>query len=164
MKKVIILFCLFLSTFLFSQKSDDSNFWNNVRFGGGFGFGFNNNTTTLAISPTAIYDFNDHFSLGFGVGYQYAKQDDFKSNVYNVGIISLYNPFESLQLSLELDQLFINQKFGAVTDNFSVPSLNIGLAYQIGRNVALGIRYDALYDEDKSVFTSPISPIIRVFF
>lgn len=164
MKKILFFIFLIGATIGFSQENEEYNFWNNVRFGGGLGLGFGNNTTTFAISPTAIYDFNEKVSLGVSVGYQYSKQNDFKSNVYNIGILSLYNPFEGIQLSLEFDQLFINQRFGLDTYSYTVPSLNVGAAYRVSRNVSFGVRYDVLYDETKSVFASPISPIVRIFF
>lgn len=164
MKKILFFIFLLGTTLGFSQKNEDYNFWNNVRFGGGIGLGFGNNTTTFAISPTAIYDFNEKVSLGVGIGYQYSKQNDFKSNVYNIGVLSLYNPFNEIQLSLEFDQLFINQRFGLDTNSYNVPSLNIGASYRVSTNVSFGVRYDVLYDQTKSVFASPISPIVRIFF
>ena len=164
MKNIFFLICLSFCSLSFSQNETDSDFWDNVRFGGGLGLGFGNNTTTFAISPTAIYDFNEKVSLGVSVGYQYSKQNDFKSNVYNIGVLSLYNPFEGIQLSLEFDQLFINQRFGLDTYSYTVPSLNVGAAYRVSRNVSFGVRYDVLYDQTKSVFASPISPIVRIFF
>lgn len=164
MKNLFFLCCLSSCMLTFAQENDNTNFWDNVRFGGGFGFVFGNNTTTIAISPTAIYDFNESFSLGVSTGYQYSKRDNYKSNVYNIGVLSLYNPFEGVQLSLELEQLFIKQRFGLDTYNYNVPSLNIGAAYRVSYNVSFGFRYDLLYDENKSIYSSPLSPVVRIFF
>lgn len=163
MRKLIITLFLILSTTILAQQNQDS-FWKNVRFGGGIGLGFGNNSTNIAISPNAIYDFNDSFSLGLGVGYQYAKRNGVKSNVYSVSALSLYNPFQRVQLSAEFEQLFANQKFDRQTLNRKIPALYLGLAYRVSRNLAVGVRYDTLYDKNDSVFASAFSPIFRVFF
>ncbi|CAL2087635.1 hypothetical protein [Tenacibaculum sp. 190524A02b] len=160
MKRVLFISFLFGCASLTAQES---NFWNKVRFGGGFGLGFGNNNTTVAISPSAVYDFNEQFSLGLGVGYLYNKQNNFSSNVYSGSIISLYNPMNEIQLSAEFEHLFVNRRSRSFTENYNYPALYLGAAYRTG-HVSFGIRYDVLYDKNKSIFASPISPIVRIFF
>ncbi len=160
MKKLIILFAFLSSFTIYSQQSD---FWKNVRFGGGFGLGFGNNNTTISISPSAVYDFNDSFSLGLGTGYLYNKRNNLKSNIFSGSIISLYNPFDEIQLSGEYEHLFVSRSFSAISDNYNYPALYLGIAYRTG-NFSLGVRYDVLYIENKSIYTSPISPIVRIYF
>ena len=58
MKKFIFLLSLTFTITSFSQKSD---FWKNVRYGGGFTMSFGNQTT-IGISPSAVYDFQNGFS------------------------------------------------------------------------------------------------------
>ncbi len=160
MKKIILFFIICFSTTLYAQES---NFWDNVRFGGGFGLGFGNNNTTISIAPSVIYDFNETISLGAGVGYLYNKQNDFKSNVFSTSIISLYNPLDEIQLSAEYEHLFVHRNFNDFINKYNYPALYIGAAYRTG-NFSLGVRYDLLYNKEKSIFTSPISPIIRFYF
>lgn len=166
MRKLLLIITLFLSLLTFSQnENDDTNtFWKNVRFGGGLGLGFGNNTTTFAISPTAVYDFNEKFSLGAGVGYQYSKRDNVKSNVFSVSLLSLFNPINNIQLSIEFEQLFLNQSFEGVESQTNYPALYLGGAYRVSENVSLGVRYDVLYNSSGSIYASAISPIVRVFF
>jgi len=174
MRKIVLIILAFTSFTGFTQNDDDDNidavqqlqpptFWDNVRFGGGLGFGFGTNNTTINISPSAIYDFQNGFALGLSVGYLYAKNDAFRSNVISPGIITLYNPAEEIQLSAEFEHLFINQKFGSASDSFDYPALYLGVAYRTGW-AAFGMRYDVLYDERDSVFGSAFSPIIRFYF
>jgi hypothetical protein len=160
-----ILFLLLLSTLTsFAQNDKPPKFWDNVRFGGGFGLGFGSNSTTIAISPSAIYEFNDAFALGIGTSYLYAKNNDLKSNVFGAGIISLYNPTQEFQLSAEFEQLFVTRKQTGFPDtNFDYPALYLGAAYRIG-SFSAGLRYDVLYDENKSIFASAFSPILRFYF
>lgn len=167
MKNTFTLIALLFSAILLAQQTETikkESFWDNVRFGGGLGLDFGNNSTTISISPTAIYDFNETFSLGAGVGYQYSKRGDVKSNVYSVSAVSLFNPFQGVQLSAEFEQLFINQKVGTEKVNRQVPALYLGAAYRVSNNVSMGVRYDVLYNKNKSVYASAFSPIIRVFF
>ena len=172
MKKIVLLLCIFTSFFLSAQDEETDNavlqlpqksFWDHVRFGGGLGLAFGTNQTTIEISPSAIYDFENGFALGASVGYLYSKIVDFKSNVFSPGLVALYNPAQEVQISAEFEQLFVNQKFGALSDNFDYPALYLGVAYRTGW-AAIGVRYDMLFDERDSIFTSPWSPIIRIYF
>lgn len=176
MKKFIVLSLICLSFSSFSQEKPKeetaeietvkkkSEFWKKVRFGGGFGLNFGNNNTSLALTPTALYEFNDEFSLGTGIGYRYTKIGDVKNNVYSISALALYNPIQQLQISTELEQLFVNRKIGSFSDSYNYPSLNLGIAYRIGRFSSIGISYDVLYKENESIYSSPITPIIRIFF
>ncbi|WP_369047790.1 hypothetical protein [Tenacibaculum sp. UWU-22] len=161
-KYAFIIIFIFVSSMIFSQ-SDDNKFLDNVRFGGGLGFGFGSNNTTISLTPVAVYDFNEEFSLGASLGYMYNKSGDFKSNIYSFGLLSLYKPIYQIEFSFDLKQLFINRSFSTTKDNYSYPSLNVGAAY-ISQKVALGIRYDVLYKKDKSVYPNAFSPFIRVLF
>ncbi|WP_298781547.1 hypothetical protein [uncultured Polaribacter sp.] len=160
MKKMFLFFCLSITLTGFSQKSD---FWKNVRYGGGFSLSFGNQTT-VGISPSAVYDFNNGFSLGTGITYIYSEIGDFTTNVYGGSIVSLYQiPNIGVQLSGEFEQSYAKQtdSFGSINTNF--PALYFGAAYNRGR-FAFGFRYDVLYDENKSVYASPFSPIVRFYF
>ena len=159
MKKIIICLFLSISCICFSQKSD---FWENVQFGGGFTAAFGNQTT-IGISPSAIYNFDNGFALGTGLNYLYSEINDFSTSVYGASIISLYQTKIGVQLSGEFDYNFATQKTQFDSENTNFPALHLGVAYNQGR-FAVGIRYDVLYDEDKSVFASPISPIVRFYF
>ncbi len=162
MKKLVILLFLGFTMSTFSQNND-ANFWDNVRFGGGFSLGFGT-STTIAVSPSAIYDFDNGFSLGTGISYLYNKFDGTTSNVFGGSIISLYNiPVINIQLSGEFEQLFVNQKNSTIKVNYNYPALYLGAAYQTGR-LSFGLRYDVLYDKNKSIYASAISPIIRFYF
>lgn len=160
MKTLITFSIFFYSLFSFSQES---SFWNNTRFGGSFGFSFGSNTTTLSISPSAVYDFNEEFSVGGSIGYLYNKSSAYSANMYSASVITLYRPIPEIEFSGELLQSYVSKKIGTVKDNYSYPSLNIGVAYITGK-VTFGIQYDVLYEEDKSIYANAFSPFIRIFF
>ncbi|WP_238988385.1 hypothetical protein [Aureibaculum marinum] len=163
MKKIFLVCFLLTSSFLLSQTTDKPQFWDKVQFGGGLGLSFSNNYTTISIAPSAIYNFNQYIAAGPGLSYLYAKNGSLKSNVFGVGLITLFNPTQNLQLSGEFEHLFITQKLGVDKSHFDYPSLYLGAAYRIG-NFSAGLRYDVLYDSDKTIYASAFSPIIRFYF
>lgn len=159
MKKIIFYILIVFSLGTFSQKS---NFWKNVQFGGGFTLGFGSQTT-IGISPSAIYNFKNGLSVGTGVNYLYSEINNFSTSLYGASILSFYQTKFGVQLSSEFDYNFAKQSntFGSVKTSF--PALHLGIAYNQGK-FSFGVRYDVLYDENKSVFASPISPIVRFYF
>jgi len=168
--KTTIILVLFSSNFLIvnAQDSQDS-FWNNVRFGGGLGLSFGNGFFSGTIAPSAIYEFNSQFAAGIGLNATYAKRKDwYKSTILGASVITLFNPIEELQLSAEFEELKVNRDFDEnfvanADDNYWYPALYLGAGYRAG-NVTIGIRYDVLYDEDKSIFADPWMPFFRVYF
>ncbi|APQ19321.1 alpha-ketoglutarate decarboxylase [Maribacter hydrothermalis] len=169
LKKTIytVLFSLNLF-FSFAQNSSNAaNFWNNVRFGGGLGLGFTNNGFNGSISPSAIYEFNEQFAAGTGLSFNYAKFNDDKFLAYGGSILSLFNPIPQLQISAEFEQLRINRTIATqtidVADNYWLPAFFIGAGYST-RNVTMGLRYDLLFDDSKSIYGNALMPFVRVYF
>jgi len=165
MKKRLLFITVFslLATSIFAQKTKKkSNFWKKVQFGGGINIGFTNNATALGISPSALYNVNDKFGLGLGVSYLYSKYKTSSTalNAYGGSALALYKPFNGMQLSGEFEETFIN----VANTSREVPALYLGAGYNMGRNIAAGIRYDVLYDENKSLYASPLTPFVRVYF
>ncbi len=165
---ILVFFVVFSSCYS-QENSQKINFWDNVRFGGSLGLDFSNNTTSVIVSPSAVYQFNQKFSAGLGVNFGYTRFKPNDVNQYNYGasIISLYNPFRELQLSAELEHTFVNASATIagekIRDNFNFPALYLGAGYRLG-NIAIGARYDVLFNENKSIYASAISPFARVYF
>lgn len=171
LKGILAGILLFTSLMSWSQKATDianekSEFWENVRFGGGIQLSIGNGYTTIGVSPSAIYEISDKFATGVGVSYLYSryKLQDLTYNVYGVSALALYNPIKEIQLSIEFEELSVNQKIGEDTSSYWLPALYIGAAYSMGRRAAIGMRYDVLYDEQKSIYDSAFTPFIRVYF
>ncbi len=172
---ILSLFC-FLCLHGFSQVGDDvaygsttSNFWNNVRFGGGIGLGFGDGFFSGTLAPSAVYEFNQQFALGLGLNATYSKRKNFhKSTIFGGSLISLFNPIPSIQLSAEFEELNVNRDFDEqfvsnADTNYWYPALFLGAGYRTGR-VTFGIRYDVLYDEEDSIYPDAWLPFVRVFF
>ncbi len=168
-KRIFLSFFLMATvTFCSAQNlTSNSDFWNHVRFGGGIGLGFNNGGFNASISPSAIYQFNQQFAAGTALTFNYAKYGDSRRIAYGASILSLYNPVPFLQISAELEQLRINDRFEnllvRIEDNYWSPALFFGLGYT-QQHFTLGIRYDVLYDDDKSIYASAWMPFVRIYF
>ena len=163
-----VMFIVFSFT-ISAQNENQSNFWNNVRFGGGIGLNLGNGIFSGSLAPSAIYDFNPYFSAGLGLNGSYSRQKDvFKSTILGGSIIALTNPFPEVQVSTEFEQVNVNTVFdngnsSGITDNFWASALFLGVGYNTG-NVIFGVRYDVLYDEEKSIYASPWLPFVRFWF
>ncbi|MFM9826800.1 hypothetical protein [Flavobacterium sp.] len=149
-----------------NQKVKPNHFWEKVQFGGGLGLGFGTGFTNISLSPTAIYNINDYFSLGAGVQYSYVRQKNiYTSNLYGGSIIGLINPVEQIQLSAELEQLRVNVDYGNnyAKENFWNTGLFLGAGFRNG-NITIGGRYNVLFNKNDSVYTEAFMPFVRVFF
>jgi hypothetical protein len=175
---VLIVLCFMPPTVSSAQESEDvAGFWDHVRFGGGLAAGFGNDFANVSVAPAAIYDFNEYVGIGVGLQGSYVKVDgdfysddlnNYKSWIYGGSLIGLFSPIEEIQLSAELEQLRVNTTFefpdaSNVQDNFWNTALFLGAGYQVD-NVTLGVRYNVLFDRDKSVYYDPFMPFVRVFF
>ncbi len=153
------------STAVVKQKSE---FWKKVRFGAGLVLNVGNNVTNITIAPSAVYQFNNYVSAGLGIQGSYVSyRNSFKSFIYGGSIITLINPIEQVQLSLELEQLRVSTSFES---SLSIPNKNswntalfVGAGY-ITNHVTLGIRYNVLYKESDNVYGQAFMPFVRVYF
>nr|WP_294934066.1 hypothetical protein [uncultured Flavobacterium sp.] len=152
-------------TIVSHQKSD---FWRNVQFGGGLGLSVGNNYTDIMVAPSGIYNLNEYVSVGLGMQYAFVKQKDlFQSHIYGPSLIGLFNPIPEAQLSVELEELRVNNTYTQfspdIKDNFWNTSLFLGAGYR-AQNVTIGIRYNILYREANNVYNQAWLPFVRVYF
>lgn len=169
MKSFLVSIALLISSVaLVAQEDTQSQFWQNVRFGGGVGLNFGNGFFSGTLAPAAIYDVNPYVSLGLGLSGSYNSFRDAKTTIFGGSLIGLFNPINEIQLSTEFEQLNVSQRFDNglnpdTTDNFWASALFLGVGYQTG-NITFGIRYDILYDEERSIYDDPWLPFIRIWF
>ncbi len=171
-KFYIILFacCLISSTSMGQNDTElaSSNFWKNVRFGGGIGLSFGDGFFSGTLAPSGIYDFSDQFSMGIGINATYNKLNRrYKSTILGGSIIGLFNPIREIQISGEFEELNVNRSYDSSlnlkNDNYWYPALFLGAGYR-SNNFTIGVRYDVLYDRDKSIYADPWAPFVRVYF
>lgn len=163
---VILVLVFGLSSTMYAQQPD--NFWNNVRFGGGVGLGFGSGFFSATLAPSAIYEINQTVAFGVGLnGTLNNSKNFYKSTIYGGSLIGLINVIPELQISTEFEQLKVNRKYDAYynlpDENYWSPALFLGIGYRSG-NVTVGIRYDVLYDKNKSIYADPWAPFMRFYF
>ncbi len=166
------LISIFNSSNLIAQDTKPTqvkgnDFWESVRFGGSLGLNFGENRFAGIIEPSAVYDFNEILSAGIGLNAAYAKQDEFKTTSLGGSVIVLINPMRFLQVSAEFQELNIHRKYELIgldlEENYWVPALFAGIGYNTG-NVTAGLRYDLLYDDEKSFYSNALMPFISIYF
>ena len=173
-KSNLTFLLILFSGVLFSQNQaittkSINNFWENVQFGGGFGLNIGSGFTDITLAPSGIYNFNQSFSLGIGLQGSYvSSKKQFSSVIYGLSLISLINPIEEIQLSVELEQLRVNSTIimtgvPNLKDNFWNTGLFVGAGYG-SDNVIVGIRYNVLYKESDFVYNTAFMPFVRVYF
>lgn len=172
-KALTILFFIGLSFGVYGQqdirKQSKSEFWDHVQFGGGFGLSIGSGFTDVTVAPSAIYNFNKYVSMGVGLqGSIVSQKNYYSSGIYGANFITLFNPIEEAQISLELEQVRVNNTYrntstGTLKDNFWNTGLFVGAGYRMD-NVTVGIRYNLLYNKDKNVYSDAMMPFIRVYF
>lgn len=171
-RRILFLYLLISIQYTaFSQVEANAktNFWNKVRYGGNLNLGFSDSSTNIGLAPSAIYQFNNKVAAGVSISFGYSsfKRNSAKQFNYGASTLVLYNPIQSLQLSAELEQTFVNSSFKIAgqkfTDDFNFPALYIGAGYRVG-NISAGLRYDVLYKKDKSIYSSALGPFFRVYF
>lgn len=164
----LVIFLTFSTIEAYAQDpKPKSAFWSQVRFGGGLGLGFTNGGFNAAVSPSAIYQVSDQFAAGLSLNFNYAKFNDDKLLAYGGSVLTLFNPIRFLQLSAEFEQLRINRSLALPTvtleDDYWSPALFLGLGYT-NNFMTVGLRYDVLYDSDKSIYAGALMPFVRVYF
>jgi long-subunit fatty acid transport protein len=165
---------VFFTCFCFSIYAQEntplqtkSDFWDKVQFGGGIGLGVGNGFTNISVAPSAIYNANQYVSVGLGVQYSLLKQKNFyASNMYGGSIITLFNPIQEIQLSVELEQLRVNLDYEGLSsgsEDFWNTGLFVGAGYRT-ENITIGARYNLLFDKNKGVYGDALMPFVRVYF
>ena len=151
-----------------SAQEDTNDFWDNVRFGGGIGVSFGDGFFSGTLAPSAIYDVNEKLSLGVGLNGTYnSLKNTYNSTIIGASVLGLYNVIREIQLSAEFEELNVTRNFESglniKNQNYWYPALFVGAGYRT-RNVTVGVRYDVLYDEGKSVYANAWAPFFRVYF
>jgi long-subunit fatty acid transport protein len=172
-KSILAVIILFFSCGLFAQGQSNTpqppnDFWRNVQFGGGIGLSIGSGYTNITLAPSAIYTVNPVVAVGLGLQLGYASEKNYYTSfVYGASAIGLINPIPQIQLSVELEETNANTDYKSYGSNFSEnywnTALYLGGGYQTG-NVTVGVRYDVLFDANKSYYGDAFMPFVRVYF
>lgn len=151
----------------FLEPLPETSFFDHVRFGGSLGASFSNGSFSGYLAPKAVYDFNRYFSAGTGLMGSYRDATNYTAWTFGGSLIGLARPFPVLQLSAEIEEHYVSRNFefdgGNIDDNYWTPALFFGLGYTTGP-VTVGVRYDVLHDDEKSIYADAFMPFVSIFF
>ena len=170
-KKTLFLLCFSLffgvASAQITLRESKNDFWDHVRFGGGLGLSTGSDFFSVTLSPSVIYEFNPMFGLGVGLSGTYTNRKNFyKSTVFGASVIGLFSPIQELQLSAEFEEFLVTRKFDNSLfkdDQYWHPALFLGAGFR-AQNITIGLRYNVLYDDDKSIYANAWMPFVRVYF
>nr|WP_315194883.1 hypothetical protein [uncultured Flavobacterium sp.] len=154
-----------------SQMPQSRNpFWEKVQFGGGLGLNFGSNYTDISVAPSTIYNINPSLAVGLGLQGSYvSSKGHYDSGIYGVSFLTYINPIPEIQLSINLNESYVNNHYEAYngyngyTDNFWNTALFLGAGYRTG-NVTVGLAYNVLFDENDNVYGDALMPFVRAYF
>jgi hypothetical protein len=167
LNSLLIALALFFSNSVSAQQQN--SFMDKVQFGGGVGLNFGSGYTDIFLSPSAIYNVNSILAVGLSLqGGYIASKNYYNTYTYGGSVIGLVNPIPQIQLSAEIEQLRINTTYKLAngnhfSDNFWNTGLYLGAGYR-SNNVTIGVRYDVLHNDNKSIYTEAFMPFVRVYF
>ena len=173
-KFIFVVFVLFFYENVIAQyqqaPQSRSPFWSKVQFGGGLGLSFGSGYTDISIAPSAIYNVNPYLALGLGLQASYVSSKGYyDSGIYGVSFLTFINPIPEIQLSINLNESYVNNHYDsyydqrAYTDNFWNTALFLGAGYRTG-NVTVGLAYNVLFDENDNVYGDALMPFVRAYF
>ncbi|SNR73671.1 hypothetical protein SAMN06265371_110115 [Lutibacter agarilyticus] len=185
-KNTLFLLLLFIFGTVYSQDiaSSNENYFSNKTtattenlqlngdyqkkwsFGGSVGLSFWNNGTDILIAPKAFYNISPIVITGVGLTYIYSDYKTsfytYKSNSYGGSIFFAARPIEFIQISAEYEGLQTSRR-GNFDEDYWNNSIYLGLSFVSGP-VSFGVRYDVLFDSDRSPYSSAINPVIGFYF
>jgi hypothetical protein len=168
---LIVLICSENVIAQYQQNPQSVNpFWSKVQFGGGLGLSIGNNYTDITIAPSAIYNANPYLDIGLGLQFSYASSKGYyDSGIYGIDFLTFINPIPEIQLSVNLNQSYVNNHYDSYygnpgyTESFWNTALFLGAGYRTG-NVTVGLNYNVLFDENDNVYGDALIPFVRAYF
>ena len=145
-------------------KDGKSNPW---QFYGGFGLGWTNNEFYADIKPGILYRLAPKFRIGGNLQFTYLSRKSFGTTsryyIYGYDLLALFLPVSQMELSADYQHSFVSQNISGNQLSRQVKAFFVGAAYRT-RHVAIGMKYDLLYDENNSLYNSPFIPFVRIYF
>ena len=173
MKKLFSLITIILSlachaqddkNILLPQNQKQSNFFDNFTIGASFG----NNLWGVSLAPRIGYKVTEDFEVAFSVNYYYQKGPSVQYNSLSLGPSLNYYIARNFYVKASYQHYFIDQKTKGVSEHYKTEesALYLGggyMQYLGGRSyLRLGLSYNVLYDKNKSIFSSGLSPEVGI--
>ena len=177
--KFCFLGILIFTQTIFSQSATDSSTKNSantttlekpkrLKFGLGFGLGFVGGTN-ISLSPNLTYTLTDKLTIGTGIQGSYSATKNVQSTTtIGANLLGQYKLTNKIQTLLEFAQLRVSTKSETETDkttrSYWDSALFAGMGYSITPKILVGAKYNLLYKDGESVYTSPVIPFVNISF
>ncbi|QAR30938.1 hypothetical protein EQP59_06110 [Ornithobacterium rhinotracheale] len=149
------------------HKQEQATQPNRWRLGMGAGLSFGNHSYVgVAVSPSLGYDLGSGLEAGATLGYQYNKNDYYRSSLLSVGPYVNYM-FVPQFFGRAHYEYYTGEQLHKPTDakfNISESALWLGGGYQSSGRISFraGVMYNVLYKENESIFSSAVRPFAGV--
>ncbi len=165
---LILIITLIFSARSWGQTQQQNEFWQHLRFGGGIGLSFGDEFFSGTLAPSAIYQFNPQFAAGIALNGTYSSlKNTYNSTILGGSVLALYNVIPEIQLSAEFEELYVtrNYQYDGLNSReiYWYPAMFMGIGFH-SRNVTVGIRYDVLYNGERSIYANAYAPFVRIYF
>jgi len=143
----------------------DNKFAERLVKGGNFYINFWGDVFEINVNPILGYKVNEDFLVGVGmfIDYQNSNYYQFSSTILGGKVFARYFIYNNLFTQAEFEKLRISLKYNynSNANVYFYDGLYVGLGYNFGeyRNsgVTIMVLYDLLYNEENSIYQSPIS-------
>ncbi len=139
-----------------------------LKFGVGFGLNFIGGTN-ISLAPNITYKVSNKVGIGVGIQGSYSAIKDLQ-NTTTIGgnVLGLYSPVKQITTLIEFAELHVSTNTdtteGEINETYWDSALFLGAGYNITDKISIGAKYNVLYKEDESVYTSPVIPFVNISF
>ena len=138
-----------------------------IRFHTGFGLEWYSDGFYFHASPGLTYALKPRWHVGTGLLYTYYSyrraQTSVRANLYGFNVLTFWLPTDHVETSFEFRREYLKIKAGKKLSSRNAPALLAGIAYRT-RHMAVGLRYDILFREGRSLRRNPAEPFVRIYF
>ncbi|SFZ90590.1 hypothetical protein SAMN05428642_1011025 [Flaviramulus basaltis] len=139
-----------------------------LKFGCGFGLSFVGGTN-VNLSPNLTYKVSDKVSFGGGLQGSYSSIKNYQNTTtFGANLLGIYNPINKISTLLEFAELRVSTETetpqSKTKHNYWDSALFVGAGFNITSKILIGAKYNVLYDENESVYTSAIIPFVNITF
>ena len=137
-----------------------------IKFGSGFVLNFVGGTN-IGISPNLTYNVSNKVAIGLGLQFNYLALKDIQNTIsYGANTLIQYSPIPKITTLLEFAQLRVSTK-SEIDDserNYWDSALFAGAGFNVTKKITIGAKYNFLYKEDESIYSSPVIPFVNISF
>ena len=153
---------------LLPENQKQHNPFDRFTFGGGIGGSIGSSQWGVSLAPRIGYKITDNLEAAFSVNYSFQSGNNVKYHTWGLGPSLNYYIYRNFFVKAAYTHYFIKEIWKRTRDTYSYKedALYLGGGYMQhlgGRSyLRLGLSYNVLYDKNKSIFSSGLSPEVGI--